>query len=183
MGIRLKKDNPRRPALSQSSNPQPKDPVVAKKKDSVQKISDPIVIEEPVTIRVTRTTKKKALGDPQIVDPTITQENPGQPADADGGESTEVDLDTIEVRRFLVEPARVNFHYTLKRSVFFQGVDVGCSVTIPCYKEEIQDAFEEAKELVAERLKIENRKTPQVLDHLIDLRIKKEQELARRGIG
>ena len=136
------------------------------------------VIEEPVVLKVTRTTKSKASGEAQNVGASIDQENTGQPKDED----IEIDLDTIEVRRFLVEPAKVNFHYTLGRNVLFQSVTVGCSVTIPCYKEEIEDAMEEAKQMVADRLKIENRKTGAVLDFLVDQRIKKDQELTERGI-
>ena len=136
-------------------------------------------IEEPVILKVTRTTKKKASpSDPQIINASTDQENSDQPKDED----TEIDLNTIEVRRFLVEPAKVNFHYTLGRNVLFQSVTVGCSVTIPCYKEEIEDAMEEAKQMVADRLKIENRKTGAVLDFLVDQRIKKDQELTERGI-
>ncbi len=139
----------------------------------------PVLIEEPVVIKVTRTVKRKlSPEDQQQIDTTTDQETPGQPRD----ESTDVDLDTIEVRRFLVEPAKVNYHYTLGRNVHYQSVSVGCSVTIPCYKEEIEDALEEAKELVAARLKIENRKTGAVLDHLIEQRIKKDQELANKGV-
>lgn len=139
----------------------------------------PVVIEEPVVIKVTRTIKRKpSPEDQQQITTSTDQETPGQPRD----ELTEVDLDTIEVRRFLVEPAKVNYHYTLGRNVHYQSVSVGCSVTIPCYKEEIEDALEEAKELVAARLKIENRKTGAVLDHLIQQRIDKDVELANKGV-
>jgi len=155
-----------------------KTPAKKTKKRTRRTGKTPEVIEEPVTIRVQRTVKAKANQEPQTVKPTGDQENPGDPKD----ENADVDLDTIEVRRFLVEPARVNYHYSVKRSCHFQGVDVGCSVTIPCYVEEIEDALEEAKRLVAARLKIENKKTGAVLDFLIDQRIKKDQDLSSRGI-
>jgi hypothetical protein len=136
------------------------------------------VIEEPVVIKVTRTVKKKYQDEEPGVSQSSDQENPGQTKDED----TEIDLDTIEVRRFLVEPAKVNYHYTLGRNVHFQSVSVGCSVTIPCYKEEIEGALVEAKEMVAARLKIENRKTGDVLGFLVEQRIKADQELSQRGV-
>jgi hypothetical protein len=149
------------------------------KKTATRKKTATGIIEEPVILKVTRTTKKKASpDDPQIINASTDQENPGQSKDED----TDIDLDIIEVRRFLVEPAKVNFHYTLGRNVLFQSVSVGCSVSIPCYKEEIEDAMEEAKQLVAARLKEENKKTGVVLDFLVQQRIKADQDLATRGI-
>lgn len=151
---------------------------VATTKKKTTRKKKPQVVEEPVTIKVTRTVKKKYMDEAQGVNHTTDQETPDQPKDED----VDIDLDTIEVRRFLVEPARVNYHYTLGRNVHFQSVSVGCSVTIPCYKEEIDGALAEAKKLVADRLKIENKKIGGVLDFLVDQRVKKDQELADRGI-
>jgi hypothetical protein len=150
---------------------------VKKTKKTKKTRKTPTVLEEPVVMRVTRTVKKKYQDLAQELLPTSDQVNSSDPTD-----DTEVDENTIEIRRFVTEPARVNFHYTLKRSTHFQGIDVGCSVTIPCYREEVDAAMAEAKEKVAARLKIENRKTDGILDHLIDLRIKKDQELSQRGI-
>ena len=152
---------------------------VATTKKKTRKRKAPEVIEEPVTIKVTRTVKKKYQDQAtQEIRGTTDKETPDQPKDS--GE--DIDPDVIEVRRFLVEPAKVNYHYTLGRNVHFQSVSVGCSVTIPCYKEEIEAALVEAKELVAARLKHENKKIGGVLDFLVDQRIKKDQELVQRGI-
>jgi len=149
----------------------PKKPATARKKTSE-------IIEEPVVIKVTRTVKQKFCNEAQGIQQSTDQETPDQPKDEDA----EIDFDTIEVRRFLVEPAKVNYHYSLGRNVHFQSVTVGCSVTIPCYKEEIAGALIEAKQLVAERLKVENRKTGAVLDHLVSQRIAADQDLSNRGI-
>lgn len=150
--------------------------VVAKKK-TTRKTE---VFEEPVVLKVTRTVKKKFQDEAaQEIRPSTAQENPGKDQDED----EVIDLNEIEVRRFLVEPARVNYHYTLSRNVHYQSVSVGCSVTIPCYKEEIEGALVEAKQMVADRLKVENRKVGDVLDFLVNQRVKKEQELRERGIS
>ena len=151
--------------------------VTTAKKTATARKKTPI-IEEPVVIKVTRTVKTKFLEAERMIEHSTDQEVPDQPKDED----TEIDLDVIEVRRFLVEPAKVNYHYTLGRNVLFQSVSVGCSVTIPCYKEEIEEALAEAKSLVAGRLKIENRKTGAVLDHLVKQRIEADQGLSNRGI-
>ena len=134
---------------------------------------------EPVLIKVSRTVKKKYMDEAQEVAHYGNQEAPDEPVeDVD----KELDPETIEVRRFLVEPAKVNYHYSITRNVHFQSITVGCSVTIPCYKEEIEGAIAEAKEFVARRLKYENRKTGAILDYLVDQRVKKEQDLSRRGV-
>jgi hypothetical protein len=150
---------------------------VAKKKTATRKKTN-AVVEEPVVMKVTRTVKKKYQDEAQGISHSTDQENPDQPKDED----EEIDLETIEVRRFLVEPARVNYHYNVGRNVHFQSVSVGCSVTIPCYKEEIPGALIEAKELVAARLKVELKKADGVVDYLVEKRIKADQELVQRGI-
>ena len=136
------------------------------------------LVQEPVVVRVRRTVTKKANHESSDSTATTNQENPGQ--DSDGAQ---VDPETIEIRPFVTEPAKVTYSYGISRSVQFQSVNVGVSVTIPCYKEEIEDAIAEAKEICAARLKLENGKIDGVLNHLVNLRIKADQELNNRGIA
>lgn len=131
------------------------------------------VILEPVVVRVQRTVREKANKQPANDKSTSDQEH----------EPDDVDLDTIEIRKFVTEPAKVTYNYGISRSVQFQSVNVGVSVTIPCYKEEIEDAIAEAKDFCAKRLKVETAKVDGVLKHLVDLRVKADRELNQRGIA
>jgi hypothetical protein len=64
--------------------------------------------------------------------------------------------DTLAIHRFVTEPARVGvgLGLTLNLSNFeFARLDI--NVTVPCYKEETEDAFNWAKHWVSERLEAE----------------------------
>ena len=150
---------------------------VTKKKTTKKTASKDTVIEEPVTLKVTRTVKKKFVEQAQEIRHTTDQENPGDPKDED----EDIDLENVEVRRFLVEPAKVNYHYTVSRNQHFQSVSVGCSVTIPCYREEIEEAMCEAKSLVSNRLKMEIKKADDVLSYLVKKRFEADQAAANEG--
>jgi len=178
--IRLKGGNHRLAKLDQSSNGmhtngKGKASVIAKKKSVATKR----VIEEPVTVRVLRTVRSKANREPAETQANVDTENPGD----SGKPGDEVDLDTIEIRRFVTEPAKVSYNYGFSRSVHFQTVSIGVTVTIPCYKEEIDEAIDEAKQICIGRLKDANKQATGVLDRLIDDRIKKDQELNGRGVA
>ena len=67
----------------------------------------------------------------------------------------EQDEEEIEVRGFLVEPARVGVE--LSRTInfghnTFESARVGVTISVPCYREEIEDAYTYAKEFAAERI-------------------------------
>jgi hypothetical protein len=55
------------------------------------------------------------------------------------------------------------------------------SIEIPCYVEEIADACEEAKRVVLERMRPEVKELGKVVDYLVEMRIKKDREIAKRG--
>jgi hypothetical protein len=151
---------------------------MATKKKTTKKTA---VIEEPVVIKVLRTVKKK-FSDQAAEELASIRQEVAEPKEDDSDDDTEIDEEHIEVRRFMTEPARVNYHYNLGRNTHYQSVSIGVSVTLPCYREEVEGALAEAKQIVADRLKLENRKTGAVLDHLVNQRIEKDQELAQRGI-
>jgi len=63
---------------------------------------------------------------------------------------------TLEVHKFVTDPARVNvdFGFTVNMGNYeFVRIDVGISV--PCYKEEADEAYEHAKEWASSRVKEE----------------------------
>jgi hypothetical protein len=135
------------------------------------------VIEAPVKVRVFRTVKKRidntteenARGDQENVG-----QKPGEPGD-------DPDFETIEVRRFVTEPARVRFHFDIGRNVHFQSASAGVSVELPCYVEEIDDAIADAKEIALVRMRKEVKELDKVLDYLVEQRVKKERELRNQG--
>jgi len=158
------------------SNGNGRAPVVQKKKASAK---DEKVIEQPVTVRVLRTVRKRGP-DGKAVTAGVDQENPNQEP---GEPGDEVDLETIEVRRFVTEPAQVRFHFDIGRNAHFQSANVGIAVTIPCYVEEIDDACAEAKEIVLRRMRPETKALDDVIDYLVKQRVKKDRELNDKGIA
>jgi len=151
-------------------------PVVQKKSSSDK---DEKVVEKPVTVRVFRTVRKRGE-DGKTVTAGVDQENPGQEP---GELGDDVDLETIEVRKFVTEPAQVRFHFDIGRNAHFQSANVGIAVTIPCYVEEIEDACAEAKEIVLRRMRPETKALDTVIDYLVNQRVKKDQELRDKGIA
>ena len=149
---------------------------MAKKKTST-------VIEKPVVVRVQRTVRTKASYEDANEKSGVDQVNSGNGDLSDDPGATETDLDTIEIRPFVTDPAQVSYNYGISRSVNFQTVSLGVTVTLPCYREEVEDAIEEAKQICVRRLKKENGTITVVLDKLVELRTKAEQGLARQGIA
>lgn len=137
------------------------------------------LIEAPVKVRVFRTVKKRIDPDEKTTEENARgdQENPGKPQDA----GDPVDFETIEIRKFVTDPARVRFHFDIGQNVHFQSASAGVSVEIPCYVEEIDDACAEAKEIVLRRMRPETKELSRVIDYLVEQRIKKERELANKG--
>jgi hypothetical protein len=63
------------------------------------------------------------------------------------------DKDTIEVRRFLTEPARVTVRGGVTKALDkYEFLRVDVEITTPCYVEEIDACFDETAELVATKL-------------------------------
>jgi hypothetical protein len=70
-------------------------------------------------------------------------------------ESSDGEPETIEVHKFATNPAIVSVSYPVKLSKAYQTVGITVGVSLPCYVEEIPQAFERANNLVIERMKIE----------------------------
>lgn len=154
--------------------------MAAKKKSAQKTASTSEEILEPVTVRVFRTVKKEP--EPFKTEKVASgdQETPGQEP---GEMGDDPDLDTIEVRTFVTEPARVSFKFDVGRNLHFQSASAGVQVSIPCYVEEIEDACAEAKRIVLSRMRPEMKDLDKVLDYLVDKRTKKERELRDKGIA
>ena len=138
------------------------------------------LIEAPVKVRVFRTVRQRDKDGKLLENVSGTQENPDQtPSDAED----DVEFETIEVRKFVTEPARVRFHFDIGRNAHFQSASAGCSVELPCYVEEIGDAFHEAKEIVLNRMRPETKDLDKVIDYLVEQRVKKDRALRDKGIA
>lgn len=136
-------------------------------------------IEAPVKVRVFRTVKKRLDNKTTEENAKGDQENAGQKPAEPGDDP---DFETIEVRRFVTDPARVRFHFDIGRNTHFQSTSAGIAVEIPCYVEEINDAIAEAKEIVLNRMRPEVKELNKVLDYLVEQRVKKDQELRQKGV-
>lgn len=61
--------------------------------------------------------------------------------------------ETIEVRNFQTEPARVAVDYGLTINLGnYESARIGVSITVPCYLEEANDAYTFAVDWVSERI-------------------------------
>lgn len=88
-------------------------------------------------------TKKPTEKHPRV---TVTRQY-GKDGDE---ETTDVEL---EVRRFEVEPAHVTAEYSMTINLGnFESARCNCSVTLPCYIEEIEPAFEKAWKIAKAQL-------------------------------
>lgn len=66
---------------------------------------------------------------------------------------TSTKVEKIKVRPFVTEPAYVHVKFgAWINTGDFSGVKADVGVTLPCYKEEIVDAFEQASKMADERL-------------------------------
>jgi len=73
--------------------------------------------------------------------------------DSSGNESTEQNDSIMEVRRFLTEPAKVSFEAGLTLNIGnYESARVAVCVVLPCYTEEVDDAYQYAKDWVSDRL-------------------------------
>jgi len=71
----------------------------------------------------------------------------------DGREESSEDDDIISVHKFRTEPAHVQVDYSLTINLGnFESARVGVSVRVPCYAEEIDDAYAYAQSWVAKRV-------------------------------
>lgn len=71
----------------------------------------------------------------------------------------EGDEDVIAIHSFETEPAKVMVDYSLTMNLGnFESARISVSVQIPCYKEEIDEAFEFAAVWVEQRIKDERTK-------------------------
>lgn len=63
---------------------------------------------------------------------------------------------TLAVHRYLTAPAHVNAEIGLTINIGnFESVRVHVGVTVPCYKEEVEDCYQWAKEFVEAKVKAE----------------------------
>jgi hypothetical protein len=68
-------------------------------------------------------------------------------------EHEETDEDIIEVHEFKTEPARVNLKYGLTMNMGnYESVRVDVGVDIPCYIEEIDEAYKKAQDFVIKKI-------------------------------
>jgi hypothetical protein len=99
------------------------------------------------TIHVSRTTKSSGRDEHQDGDP-----------------------ETIEVHKFATNPAIVSVSYPVKLTKAYQTVGITVGVSLPCYAEEVPQAFERANNLVIERMKIEMPKIKALLAKMAEER-------------
>ena len=124
------------------------------------KTTDQVIVDElhaaPVIVRVQRTVKV-------------------------GGKEASVDTDenTIEVRKFVTEPAHVKFNYPIKRSLEFQGAGIEIGVDLPCYREEVAEGIEEAIELVVSETAKLLPEVDKVLHRLVEQALEAKVAIAR----
>lgn len=103
------------------------------------------VVTAPVTVQVTHSSKKC------------------------GGElESEGVTETVEVRAFETTPAVVKFGLDAKRCLKFNSAGVFVGVDLPCYVEEIPDAYEAAKRMVRERILAELPSLNKTLEQMMD---------------
>lgn len=73
-----------------------------------------------------------------------------------GVEETSGDEDVIAVHQFVAEPAHVTVDYHLTMNLGnYESARIGVSVQVPCYAEEIDEAYTFAQSWVASRLEKE----------------------------
>lgn len=71
------------------------------------------------------------------------------------GETDETE-ETLEVQKFETDPAYVRINAGVTRSIGdYESLRVDVAISVPCYKEEIDDIVETVGEMVNERLDIE----------------------------
>lgn len=156
-------------------------PSVARKKTAPKQ--EDKVIEAPVKVRVFRTVKKRTRDDEgNLVTEEAAHGDDLTPSQADAEQGELLDEQTIEIRKFVTEPARVRFNFQLSPTVHYQGASAGCSVEIPCYVEEIRDAAVEAEEICLDIMRPKTKELKSVTDYLIKQKIAKETELRNKGI-
>lgn len=64
--------------------------------------------------------------------------------------------DTIGVHRYATEPARVTVEYGLTVNMGnYESARVSISVSVPCYKEELEDAYKFAEKWAQDRVQVE----------------------------
>lgn len=83
-------------------------------------------------------------------------------------EATEGATETIEVRKFATQPAVVRFGLDAKKCANFNSAGATVGIELPCYVEEIEEGFEEAKKLARERLIAELPGLTKILDQFND---------------
>lgn len=106
----------------------------------------PITLEQqlaaPVTIRTSRTVKLKNKKESDSTD------------------------ETIEVHKFVTEPAVASVSIPLKMTKEFQSIGIEIGVSIPCYTEELDSGIEKAFEMAFERIAI---KIPEIQKTLLEI--------------
>ncbi len=82
-------------------------------------------------------------------------------------EQTSSDCQDIDVRVFHTTPATVSVTYPMKMTAGYQSIGIEVSVSIPCYKEEVPQALDEAGSLAVAHMKKELPNVEGVLKQLI----------------
>jgi hypothetical protein len=68
----------------------------------------------------------------------------------------QVTEETLAVHRFATEPAKIEVSLGLTLNLGnYESARLSVGMTVPCYKEESDDAFNWAKDWISERLKVE----------------------------
>lgn len=76
--------------------------------------------------------------------------------------------ETFEVHQFATTPATVSISYPIKLSKNYQTAGITVGVTLPCYVEEVDAAFERATEIVVKKLKDEMPKLKSLLNKMAE---------------
>jgi len=71
----------------------------------------------------------------------------------------------LEVHKFVTEPAVATVTIPLKLSMDYQSLGIEIGVSIPCYKEELEEGVEKAYQMVLERVIT---KVPEIQKALIE---------------
>lgn len=104
-------------------------------------------IDEPIDHRV-------GVGGIEFVEPIVVHTRKQFKSNQENGETEEDEV--IAVRKFVVIPARIGARMSVTKNLGdYSSVTFGCNIEIPCYAEEIETAYERAKEFVSARVQNE----------------------------
>ena len=84
------------------------------------------------------------------------------------GKQFDNEHETIEVHKFVTQPAIVNIEIPIKMTKYYNSMGITVGVQLPCYKEEIDAGIEKAKEIALTKVFGEIPAIKQALENMRD---------------